>query len=114
MSDEPLDLAEALRATDGAEESFQGAEEDESPFRRATEEERALVNSLNSACRVARLHDLRNKVAQKALNDFAQKLQAFLQKPRVKELMVVNAEGRILVRGATIKQRRGQGSGPRR
>ena len=104
--EEPLDLAAALAATEGAKDGFETVEEDESPFRRASEEERALVNSLNSACRVARLHDLRNKVAQKTLNDFAAKLSEFLSKPRVKEIMVVNAEGRILVRGATIKQRR--------
>lgn len=107
MSGEPeLDIAAALRATDGAHESFETVEEEESPFRRASDEERALVNSLNSACRVARLHSLQNRIAQGALNDFAEKLTAFLAKPRVKEIMLVHVEGRVIIRGATIKQRR--------
>lgn len=106
MSEEVVDIAAALRATEGAREGFESVEEDDSPFRRATDEERALINSLNSACRVARLHSLENRIAQNALSDFADKLRDFLAQPRVKELMLVHAEGRILVRGATIKQRR--------
>lgn len=101
-----LDLASALAATAGAKEGFDTHEEDEALFRRANEEERSLVNGLNNALRVARLHDLRHQLTQQALQAFCERIQAFLKKPRVREIMIVHADVRILVNGALIKQRR--------
>lgn len=106
MINEALDLAAALAAAAGTAEGFEGFVQTESPFRRASEVERSLINSLNSACRVARLHDERNMVTQRSLTEFTGRLQDFLRKSKKKELMVVNAENRVLVNGAIIKMRR--------
>lgn len=90
--------------------SFETEEDDEqdSPYRRASAEERDLVKSINSAARVARLHALENSVTQGVLSEFSTRLRAFLAGAggKDRELAVVQGFGRISVNGATIKPKR--------